>query len=56
MAVLSGSQVTDQAVPPPSIRVQVPVDTRTEQRADSGTPAEFIQYIEVAPEELYRYL
>ncbi len=56
VAVLSGSQVTDQAAPLPSIRVQVPVDTRTEQRADNGTPTEFIEYIEVAPEELYRYL
>ncbi len=39
-----------------SIRVQVPIDSRTGLRAAAGTPGEFINYIDVAPEELYRYL
>ena len=38
------------------MRIQVAIDDRTDERAAPGTPAEHIRYIEVAPEELYRYL
>ena len=57
MAMLAGgSQAIDSVTPPQSMRVQVAIDTRTDSTAGSTTPAEFIEYIEVAPEELYRYL
>ncbi len=55
-AFATGSLANNSETPPNSIRIQVAVDSRTNQRATAGTPAEFINYIQVAPEELYRYL
>lgn len=39
-----------------AIRIQIPLDSRTGKRADTGTPAEFIQIIEVDPSEVPNYL
>src|SRR5690606_26604676 len=55
-AFASGSQANDAVTPPSSLRIQVAIDTRTNTRATASTPADVIEYREVAPEELYRYL
>ncbi len=56
VAVATDSRANDTVSPPSSIRVQVAIDSRTNQRAGQSTPPEFVEYINVAPEELYRYL
>lgn len=55
-AFAAGSQANDAATPPSSMRIQVAIDTRTDTRANASTPPEFIEFRDVAPEELYRYL
>lgn len=55
-AFAADSQADELVNPPSSVRIQVAIDDRTDERAAPGTPAEHIRYIEVAPEELYRYL
>ena len=39
-----------------AITVQIPVDTRTGMRADSTTPAQFLEVIEVPPAQIEDYL
>ena len=39
-----------------AIRIQIPLDSRTGKRADTGTPPEFVQIIEVDPSEVPNYL
>lgn len=56
VAFARDSLATNTQTPPSSIRVQVPIDSRTGLRANSSTPPEFVNFEEVAPEELYRYL
>ena len=55
-AFREGTEAARAVQAPEGMKIQVALDSRTDEKADSDTPPEHIQYIEVAPDELYRYL
>ena len=49
-AVVSGRQGANTA-----INITIPIDTRTDTRATAETPREYLEWIEIGPEEIERY-
>lgn len=57
--VLGAFKATDKLrVSPmlPELTIQIAIDTRTKTRATAATPREFIEYIEIKPDEIEKYI